>query len=238
MADTLSELQDRLQYRFGDPSLLERAMTHASARGEDQAANERLEFLGDAVVGFVISEHLFRSLREAPEGRMTRIKSAVVSRQTLARIGRSLGLREWLRVDAGLRQWEQYPGSMVAGAYEAVVGAIFLDGGIDAAREFVLRTLAEEVEHALVERHHEDYKSALQWKSLAEGKGIPQYEVVRQEGPDHRRRFLTTVYIGGKECGSGWGRTKKSAEQSAAAQALGEPFVEPEDQPGERGSGS
>ncbi len=236
MTDMLSELQDRLGYRFRDPSLLQRAMTHSSARGEDQPANERLEFLGDALVGLVISEHLFRSFPALPEGRMTRIKSSVVSRRTLARIGRSLGLPEWLRVDAGLEQRESYPTSMVAGAYEAVVGAIFLDGGMEATRDFILRTLADEVEQVLLGRHHEDYKSLLQRRTLAEAKGIPDYRVVRQEGPDHHRQFLTAVYIDGEQCGSGWGATKKSAEQNAAAQALRERYAEPDHAPGE-GSG-
>lgn len=236
MADMLGELQDRLGYRFRDSSLLQRAMTHSSARGDDQPANERLEFLGDALVGLVISEHLFRSFPALPEGRMTRIKSSVVSRRTLARVGRSLRLPEWLRVDAGLEQRESYPTSMVAGVYEAVVGAIFLDGGMEATRDFILRTLAAEVERVLLGRHHEDYKSLLQRRTLAEAKGIPDYRVVRQEGPDHHRQFLTVVYIDGERCGSGWGATKKSAEQNAAAQALRERYPESNHAPGE-GSG-
>lgn len=220
MDDMLQELQERLGYSFSDPSLLTRAMTHASASGRRKPSNERLEFLGDAVVGLVISEHLFRSMPRSPEGDMTRIKSAVVSRRTQARVGRALGLPQYLRVDPGLRQRKRYPASMAANAYEAVVGAILVDRGIEAAREFVLRTLAPEVVRARAGRHGRDYKSVLQQKTQAGAKGAPQYDTVQHEGPDHQRRFLVKVYIDGQECGAGWGSTKKAAEQNAARRAL------------------
>ncbi|MHC4480547.1 MAG: ribonuclease III, partial [Planctomycetota bacterium] len=196
------------------------ALTHASATGGDALSNERLEFLGDAVVALAVCNHLFRQRPDLSEGEMTVIKSAVVSRRTMARVGRSLGLSEFLRVDYGLRQRASYPSSMVAGAYEAVVGAILVDGGMEAAVEFILRTLGPEIERTEARQHKPSYKSILQEKAQAEGKGAPRYSLVRYEGPDHRPRYLTVVHICGEKCGAGWGSSKKTAEQEAAKDAL------------------
>lgn len=214
------QLQDRLGYRFSDPSLLVRAVTHASAQCEGMPSNERLEFLGDAVLDLVVSERLFDAMPELSEGEMTVMKSAVVSRRTLARVGRSLGLPEFLFVDDGLKQRRTYPASMAANVYEAIVGAIFVDGGLESAREFLLRTLAEEMERAEAKGHRPNHKSILQERTQAEGKGSPRYSVLRSEGPDHRRRYLIVVRIRSQECGRGWGSTKRDAEQSAAKDAL------------------
>ncbi len=220
MDKEVQELQARLQYRFSDLALLSQALTHASASNARQPSNERLEFLGDAIVGLVVSEHLYLRFPEASEGQMTRIKSAVVSRRTLARVGRSLGLPQCLRVDSGLKQRKRYPVSLAANAYEAVVGAMLLDRGIAAASEFIVRTLGPEIALVVSGRHEWDYKTILQLKAQAQGKPPPQYEVARRTGPDHRGRFMTVVCIDGEECGSGWGTTKKGSEQSAASRAL------------------
>jgi len=224
MEDDLGQLQSLLAYRFKDASLLECALRHASAPAAGPS-NERLEFLGDAVVGLAVSADLFRTMPHAAEGEMTVIKSAVVSRRTLARAGRTLGLGEHMNTDRGLRS-SRYPVSVLAGAYEAVAGAIFVDGGLRAARRFVLRTLRPEIERAGAARHAAGYKSILQERTQAEGKGLPAYEVVRRHGPDHRREFEVLVRVEGRECGTGRGTTKKEAEQEAAREALDRRYPE------------
>ncbi|MFO8006200.1 MAG: ribonuclease III [Candidatus Brocadiia bacterium] len=218
MNQGLGQLQETLEYRFSDPSLLRRALLHASA-SEGTESNERLEFLGDAVVGLVVSEFLFRRFPDAPEGEMTVIKSAAVSRRALARVGRSLGLDDYLVVGDGLRG-RRYPLSIVAGAYEAVVGAILLDGGMEPARRFVRRTLADEVEEARQARAAAGWKSLLQQLVQADGHDVPTYHIVSSEGPRHKPRFQAVVSVAGQRCGEGWGSTKKAAEQEAARDAL------------------
>jgi ribonuclease-3 len=220
MADKLRPLQERLQYRFKDGRLLVEALTHASATARGRPSNERLEFLGDAVVGLVVCEFLWRCRPSMSEGEMTVVKSAVVSRSALTRVARTLGLAEFLTVDEGMRQQKGYPGSIMGNAYEAVVGAMFLDRGLGKAAEFVMRTLEPEIERARSSQHTPSFKSVLQHRTQAEGKGAPRYRVVRHEGPDHLRRYLTVVQVGGKEQGTGWGLTKKDAEQNAARDTL------------------
>jgi ribonuclease III len=218
--ETLAQLQELLNYTFSDPTLLEEAITHASARGRESFTNERLEFLGDAVLDLVISDHLFEALPEATEGEMTHARSLLVSRRALARVGRALALEKHLRVDEGIQQRGPYPVSILAGVYEALVAALYLDGGIVPARAFVLATLGSELERIGAGIPQANSKSRLQEEAQAAGRGIPGYRVVRTEGPDHERRFLVAVSIGGRDLGEGWGRTKKEAEQNAARQAL------------------
>ncbi len=220
MDETPAELQEILGHTFADADLLEEALTHASAGGREQFTNERLEFLGDAVLDLVISDHLFEALPEAHEGDMTHARSLVVSRRALARVGRALGLEKHLRVDEGIQQRDPYPISILAGVYEALVAALYLDGGMTPARDFILRTLGTDLERIGAGIPQANSKSRLQEEAQAAGRGIPVYRVVRTEGPDHERRFLVTVSIGGQELGDGWGRTKKEAEQNAARQAL------------------
>jgi len=226
MADDMQELQAALGYRFADPVLLLRAFTHASAAEQPEDSYERLEFLGDAVVGLTAAEHLFRTFPSWSEGQMTQTKSALVSRRTLARAGRALRLESYLHVDEGLRRQRRYTTSMISGTYEAVVGAIFVDGGLPAASDFVLRTLRPELERVLASRHAVDCKSALQKRSQADGQGIPNYTITRSEGPDHKRRFHAVVRVGGRVCGAGWGLTKREAEQGAACAALAQRYGE------------
>jgi len=218
MTRELDRLQERLGVRFDDESLLYRALRHASAAGE-VPSYDRLEFLGDAVVGLVVAEHLFRSMPAASEGEMTVIKSVVVSRRALGRVARKLNLHEYLEVGEGL-QGRPYPLSIVSGAYEAVVGAVFVDSGMAIARNLVLRTLENERERVCEERNAEGAKSVLQQMTQAEGKGIPRYKIVGAEGPDHALQFQAVVLVADEQCGEGWGRTKKDAESNAARQAL------------------
>jgi ribonuclease-3 len=220
MDESLLALQDRLEYSFADPSWLRRAVTHASAGPELMPSNERLEFLGDAVIGLVVSEHLFRVLPDSSEGDMTIVKSGVVSRASLAEAGKSLGLAGHLLVDEGLKQRGKYPPSMLSDAFEAIVGAIFIDGGIEPARDFILRMLGPRVEKVRARRHALSYKSLLQHKTQAQGKGVPRYTILQSTGPDHKRSFQAAARVEGQECGTGWGPTKKDAERNAARSAL------------------
>jgi ribonuclease-3 len=215
----LDELQKRLRCRFKDARILANALRHASA-SEGELSNERLEFLGDAVVGLVVSDWAYRQTPAMSEGDMTLIKSAVVSRRTLAKLGGSLALGDFLEVDQGLKRRKRIPVSLLANAYEAVVGAVFVDADFGPAAKFILRTLGPELKQALAGRQALNHKAMLQQCAQAEGKGSPRYSVVRFEGPEHERRYLTVVHICGEECGGGWGPTKKAAEQNAARSAL------------------
>ena len=236
MDETLVQLQELLNYTFADAALLEEAVTHASAGGRERFTNERLEFLGDAILDLVISDHLFGVLPDATEGEMTHARSLLVSRRALARVGRALGLERYLRVDEGIQQREPYPISILAGVYEALVAALYLDGGMGPARDFVLSTLGAEMERIGAAIPQSNSKSRLQEEAQAAGRGIPGYRVVHMEGPDHERRFLVVVNVGGRDLGEGWGRTKKEAEQNAALQALEGPWQQflgpPKPEPG------
>jgi ribonuclease-3 len=238
MEQSIQDLQEELGYSFRNVALLERALIHASAGTEENPPNERLEFLGDAVIGLVVSAYLFRTMPDASEGDMTVIKSGAVSRKSLGVVGREIGISPFLRVDEGLKSRGTYPNSMVGGAYEAIVGAIYVDGGYDPARAFVLRTLEDRIDEVCEQRHMLSSKSLLQQKTQAEGLGIPRYEIVKTEGPDHERRFLAAVWVSGKKCGEGWGVSKKGAQRAAARQALNTCYpgwdrVEPTLEPGD-----
>jgi ribonuclease-3 len=224
MDEDLSELQRRLGYTFADVELLRRALTHASAAVEGLRSNERLEFLGDAVLGLIVSDHLFETMPDGSEGDMTAIKSSLVSRRALLQAGRALGLAAALRVDEGLAQHEQYPGRIIANAYEAVLGALYLDAGLDVAQEFVLRTLSPVMERVMHKSHVGSFKAVLQQISQSDGGPAPSYEIVDQSGPHHRMEFEAVVSIEGKLVGTGRGHTKKSAEEAAAREALEEHF--------------
>ncbi|NLW51168.1 MAG: ribonuclease III [Candidatus Brocadiaceae bacterium] len=227
--DEFERIERVLGYRFRERGLLRHALTHASAAGPSQPSNERLEFLGDAVVGMVISDYLFRSAPEMPEGPMTVIKSTAVSRRTMARVGRALGLPDFVRVDEGLRKRGAYPQSIVANVYEALVGAIYLDGGIQAASAFILSTLEVHVSRVRSRGRAASAKSTLQECTQGEGRELPRYEILRYEGPEHDRRFFAAVYVGGEERGSGSGATKKAAEERAAREALRQFYGDPDD---------
>ncbi len=201
-----------------------RAMVHSSyanERGEEGlASNERLEFLGDAVLQLVVSEYLYTRYGNLPEGELTRIRAAVVSTPTLARKGAELGLGRLLLLGRG----EEVTGgreraSLLENAFEALVGAVFLDGGLDEARRFVLRVLEREIALAARGEYRRDWKTELQ--ELVQREGMtPEYRVVAESGPDHAKSFEVVVLVGEREAGRGKGKSKKEAEQEAARTAL------------------
>lgn len=215
-------LEKRLGYRFKAPELLEQALTHRSWAHEREEAvvhYERLEFLGDAVLGLITAEQLYRDHPDLPEGELSKRKSFLVSRDVLARRGEELGLGELLRLGVGEeRSGGRAKASLLADAVEAVLGAIYLDGGLDAAR----RALAALFTTGLARPGGgpTDAKTVLQETVQARGWPLPEYQLVDQAGPDHAKRFTVEVRLRGEPAGHGHGRSKKLAEQEAAAVAL------------------
>ncbi len=216
-------LEARLGYRFRDPALLERALTHASFGHEVQAPDyERLEFLGDAVLAFVVAERMYRADPEATEGDLTRRKQSVVRAEALAEAARRIGLGEALRLGKG----EESTGgrtkaSLLADAFEAVLGAVYLDRGIRSARAFVNRHLGLEMGAVLQAKDvAEDYKTRLQEWAQARWRVTPRYRIVSASGPAHAQEFVAEVLVEDSVIGEGAGRSRKQAEQQAARAAL------------------
>ncbi len=208
---------EHLGHRFRDPALLELAFTHASVQGSQ--SNERLEFLGDAALDLAIAEELFHRHAELPEGDLTELKAAIVSRRSLAQAARELGLGERARIGGGLRGRE-LPASVLANLYEAVLGAVYLDGGYDAARRFARRTLHGALEGVHERRRGANPKQELQELSQARWNRLPTYELLEQRGEAHARAFLVRAWLGERAFPSAWGRTRKEAERWAAHEAL------------------
>ncbi len=223
MSVNAAPIERLLAYRFRDRGLLAQAFVHDSYLHENpQAAissNERLEFLGDAWLDFVVAEELFRRFPDAPEGQLTKMRAAAVQASTLARVTRELGLAEHLCLGRGEDQTGgRERASNLAGLYEAVVGAIFIDGGENRARRFVIQTLEKVLgEAATVET---DYKSALQEFCQARRWEPPSYRVEATEGPPHSLRFTVEVWVQRRMLGRGQGQSRREAEKSAARVAL------------------
>ncbi len=215
---SLADLVGRLQRTFADPDLLDRAMAHRSWCAEQGGlpSNERLEFLGDAVLGLVVTDHIYRRNPDLPEGELAKVRSAVVSTAALAEVAAELDLGASLRLGRG----EDASGgrakpSILADAMEAVIGATYLDGGWDAAGELVLRLLGPRIDDAVSGPGGHDYKTRLQEVAAHRFEVLPVYETT-DSGPDHAKEFRTVVRLGGRSLGEGAGRSKKQAEQAAA----------------------
>lgn len=226
LRNEFNALERRVGYRFRDPGLLEHALTHTSRANEDVSGgvidNESLEFLGDAVLGFAIADILFRRFPEHDEGWKSKIKASLVSTTSLARQAERLGLGDHLLLGRG----EEKTGgrrkqALLADGYEALIAAIYLDGGVDHATAFIGRQFADLINEARepsgVVR---DFKSALQEKVQSDGESLPEYVVVGEAGPDHHKTFHVEVRVGGKPLADAVGRSKKEAEQDAARRAL------------------
>jgi ribonuclease III len=222
----LSELEERIGYTFQEGALLERALTHRSSANEDATGqtgdNESLEFLGDAVLGFVIADLLFRDFPQLDEGRKSKIKASLVSTQALGDLARELGLGQHLSLGRGEEKTGgRHKQALLADSYEALIAAIYLDGGIDAARGFIMREFSERLEDVRSpEFWGRDYKSGLQEVVQAREMPLPEYVVASESGPDHRKVFHVEVRVAGETMGTARGASKKAAEQEAARQAL------------------
>ena len=221
----MQELERKLNYAFRNPALLQEALNHSSYANEHRAAhlhsNERLEFLGDSVLGFVTAEFLFQRHPEAPEGDLTRIRAALVCEQSLYEVAQRLGLGQYLKLGRG----EEAGGgrertSILADAVEAVFAAVYLDGGIDAARALIHRCLLDAQRESVVEERRRDYKTALQELVQRQADQTLTYRMVDEQGPDHAKTFRAEVLLNGEAIGSGSGHSKKEAEQAAARAAM------------------
>lgn len=216
----LEECQSLLGYRFSDLDLLKGALTHASGADHRLASNERLEFLGDAILGAVVCENLYRNYPDYEEGDLTRIKSIVVSRRTCAKISQELGLDRFLVMGKGMASNAKTPASVLADVFESLVGAIHLDGGIEAANEFVIRYLETEILSAVQGVSGVNHKSQLQQVAQRSFGMTPTYSLLDEKGPDHLKCFKIAAEIGARRFAPAWGPNKKDAEQRAACNAL------------------
>lgn len=211
----MQQLMDTIGYQFKDPSLLRRALTHPSMGRDD---NQRLEFLGDAVLQYIMSDILYATHPADQEGKLTHLRALLVCEAALSQVARGLGIGEALMMDKGeeLTGGREKP-SVLCDAMEAVLAAVYLDGGLAAAREIVVKFWPKPED---VNRPMQDSKGALQEYLQKDGGDAPTYEIVAQSGPPHDRRFEAAVYRYGKELAQGAGKTKKQAEQAAALSAL------------------
>ena len=221
----MQELEKKLNYTFRDPSLLGEALSHSSYANEHRSAglrsNERLEFLGDSVLGFVTAEFLFLQHPDLPEGDLTRIRAALVCEQSLYEVARKLDLGRYLKLGRG----EESGGgrertSILADATEAVFAAVYLDGGITAASTLIHRVLLDAEKEDVVEERRRDHKTALQELVQRQADQVLTYRMIGEEGPDHDKTFVAEVLLNGTQVGTGSGHSKKDAEQSAAKAAL------------------
>jgi len=225
LRDEFEELQTRIGYRFRDRGLLEHALTHKSRAAEDVSGgvtdNESLEFLGDAVLGLVVADALFRQYPTYTEGQKSKVKAAVVSTQSLARHAEQIRLGDHLILGRGEEKTGgRFKQALLADGYEALIAAIYLDGGLDAAGEFLRRELKEAIDAGSAQTYVRDYKSALQERLQAIGHGLPEYRIAGEAGPDHRKQFRIEVVCRGEVLGAATGKAKKEAEQEAARIAL------------------
>jgi ribonuclease-3 len=225
LRDEFDELQARIQYRFRDRGLLEHALTHKSRAAEDTTGgvvdNESLEFLGDAVLGLVVADALFRQYPTSSEGEKSKIKAAVVSTQSLARHAEQMRLGDHLILGRGEEKTGgRFKQALLADAYEALIAAIYVDGGLEAAEAFLLRELKGSLDAGSAQTVAQDFKSALQERLQALGHALPEYRISGEEGPDHRKTFTVEVVVAGDVFGMASGKAKKEAEQEAARLAL------------------
>jgi ribonuclease-3 len=226
----LAELQRcerRIGYEFRDKSLLISALTHASGAQHRLASNERLEFLGDAILGAIVCELLFVQYPDYLEGDLTKVKSVVVSRQTCSKISEALGLQEFLILGKGMTTHPNVPPSLLADVFESLAAAIYLDGGDSAVRDFITRFIGPEIELAAAGELGGNYKSLLQQLAQRENGSTPIYQLLDEKGPDHSKCFKVSAQIGKTQFQAAWGRNKKEAEQRAARNALAELNHEP-----------
>lgn len=223
--ENLAALEAKLGYVFEDRTLLANALLHRShvhvTGQERERSNERLEFLGDAVLGLVVNEELFQGYPDRSEGDLTKMKSLLVCGARLSEVATELDLGVHIRMSRSeAATGGRHRSSILADTTEAIIGAVYLDGGLESARDVIRRVALEGSDSVLARRSLRNYKSRLQEMIQAEHKTPPRYKVIEVDGPDHDRMFRVAVHFAGRELGSGEGRNKKSAEQSAAQAAL------------------
>ena len=220
--EVLDRAQEVLQYQFSNAARLYTALTHASVADSRVESNERLEFLGDSILGLVVCEELYHRFPTYLEGELTKLKSVVVSRKVCARIADKIGLTPLMFLGKGMAGRDAVPMSLRAAVLESVIAGIFLDGGFGAAREFILRNVGEYIEEADDSEHQDNHKSLLQQYVQRVMSSTPHYEQLDEQGPDHSKCFEVCVTIGQQRFPAAWGASKKEAEQLAARLAIEE----------------
>ncbi|MBI2898718.1 MAG: ribonuclease III [Planctomycetes bacterium] len=218
--DVVRHIEAHVSHRFSRPDLAVQALTHSSAKEADLPCNERLEFLGDSIIGQIVSEFLFERFPQYEEGDLSTMKSVIVSAKTLAEIARELEMERDVILGRGLTEKRNLPRSILCNAFEALIAALYLDAGMDLTRRFVLDRISPKVEQILKDEHEKNYKSILQNYAQRNLSTIPTYRVMKESGPDHKKMFQVVVELNVKTYGPAWGANKKDAEQMAARQAL------------------
>jgi len=219
------KLEQVILYSIKNRELFTQALSHRSYFPISETialpSNERLEFLGDSILSFVVAEHLFKHYANAPEGDLTKIRARLVNRKALSLYAYRLQLENFILIgNQSVRQPGKGMDKILADAFEALIAAIYLDGGYSSAAEFVKRQILTALEMGIVRVEDENFKSQLLEYAQGEGYGIPRYVTIKEEGPDHDRIFTVEVYVNNEPCGVGMGKNKKEAEQSAAEKAL------------------
>jgi len=218
--DIIERTEQIIGYRFANEDLLREALTHSSVADDHLSSNERMEFLGDAVLGFVVCETLYGTYADLREGDLTKIKSAVVSRKICAQISDQIGLTELLSLGKGMSERGDLPSSIAAAVFESIVAAVYLDGGMEAAKAFIIHHMAPQIAEAEESSHQHNYKSLLQQHAQRKQADLPTYALLDEKGPDHSKCFEVAVDIAGRRFPAAWGGSKKEAEQQAALNAL------------------
>jgi len=222
---TFTSLEEKLGIKFNDQQLLENAFVHRSYLNENSGfklpSNERLEFLGDAVLQVTVSEYLYKTYPNDPEGQLTNYRASIVNSKTLANVSSELGLGEYLMLSRG----EEASGGrarpyLLANTFESLLGVIYLDQGLETARKFVHQHIIPKLSPIIEQSLYKDFKSRLQEVSQEKLSQTPAYQVLKEEGPDHAKNFTVGVYLGNELVGEGLGSSKQIAEQEAAKQAL------------------
>ncbi len=218
--DLVARAQELLGYQFRDTGLLITSLRHSSGTDARVDSNERLEFLGDAVLGLVVCDELYHRFTAWLEGDLTKLKSVIVSRRVCADIADEIGLTSFLICGDGINGQGQLPMSLRAAVFEAVIGAVYVDGGFQAAKEFILRSVTGQIDSWAESENRDNFKSALQQYAQRCLAATPRYETLDEKGPDHSKCFEICVVIGTERFPSAWGPSKKEAEQEAARRAL------------------
>jgi len=216
----LKQIEQILGYKFSDSNLLDQALTHSSAVDYRLLSNERLEFLGDSILAVVICQTLYEQFSNYLEGNLTKIKSMLVSRRTCTKVAKQLGLQKFLKVGKGMAMSPALSGSLASALLEAIIAAIYLDSGFDAARTFILRAFGAIIEQADAKHSQGNFKSILQQYTQEHSNSTPIYALLDEKGPDHNKCFELEVIIAKHHYPSAWGTNKKEAEQKAAFNAL------------------
>ncbi len=218
----MTEIEKKIGYEFTDKGLLITALSHSSYANENHTRNnERLEFLGDSVLSIIISDHIFKAMKKVNEGDLSKMRATLVCEQSLYEVAKKISLSELVFLGRGEDKTggRQRP-SVISDAFEAVLGAIYLDGGIESAREWLLPLMSDRIKQTLSGKLYKDYKTTLQEFVQRDGKSAVTYKTIKESGEEHNRQFVVGVYINGKSMASAEGHSKKEAEQNAAKLAI------------------